>query len=80
MTQQTDDTKIAVISKDIEYIKSDVKEIKEGIKNLSGVFVSQQEFKDFKNGDFANIKRIVYGGGGLILTAVAGAGLSLILM
>lgn len=79
MAQQTDETKIAVISKDIEYIKKDVGEIKDGIKNLSGYFVSKQEFNDFVKGEFATVKKIVYGFVSMILVAVVGAILALVL-
>lgn len=37
---------IAVIQADIGYIKDDIKAIKQGIKELSGVYVTKQEFDD----------------------------------
>lgn len=43
MKQTNDNTKIALISKDIGYIQTDICEIKEGIKGLGGIFASKVE-------------------------------------
>lgn len=54
------DTQIAVIANNIEYIKTDIIEIK---NKLEGEYVTKAEFDP--------IKRIVYGVVGLILAGVA---------
>lgn len=66
-SRQTDETKLAVISTDIAYIKSDVAEIR---RMQQTNYVSHDEFEP--------IKRIVYGLVGLILVAVVGALVSLV--
>jgi len=45
MTKATEKTTIALISKDISYIQSDIVEIKTGIKSLTGVFATKEELK-----------------------------------
>ena len=45
MTEFEDITSIALIQKDIAYMKDDVNDIKQGIKELSGVFVSKIELQ-----------------------------------
>lgn len=59
------------LSYDIQYIKRDIAEIKQTIKEGKEDFVSRAEF--------APIKQIVYGLVGLILTGVVGALLTLII-
>lgn len=59
------------LSYDIQYIKRDITEIKQAIKDGKNDFVSRAEF--------APIRQIVYGLVGLILTAVVGALLALII-
>lgn len=66
---ETDDTKIALINNNIQYIQRDLADIKVSMKELSGTYVTSKTFADFINSDFANIKRIVYGSIALILTA-----------
>lgn len=58
-------TNAASVSKDIEYIKKDISEIKQAIKELTGVYVTQIEFR--------TVRSIVYGLVTLILVAVVGA-------
>ena len=43
--KETDDTSIALIQKDISYMKDNITEIKQGIKELSGVFASKVELQ-----------------------------------
>jgi len=66
--ESTDKVKLAVIQKDLEYIKCSVEEIK---GKLDKEYVTQDEFTPVKN--------IVYGIVGLILTSVVGALITLIL-
>jgi hypothetical protein len=66
--ETTDKVKLAVIQKDLEYIKCSVEEIK---GKLDKEYVTQDEFTPVKN--------IVYGIVGLILTSVVGALITLIL-
>ena len=63
MAKQPEHTAIALIAQDVTYIKAAIDEFKEQ-------YVSKQEFDP--------IKRIVYGGVGLILIAVVGVGLDII--
>lgn len=58
-------TNAASVSKDIEYIKKDLSEIKQAIKDITGVYVTQVEFR--------TVRSIVYGLVTLILVAVVGA-------
>jgi hypothetical protein len=44
---QSEVTKIATISKDIEYIKRDIGEIKDVMKNIPGVYLTQKEHSEF---------------------------------
>lgn len=67
MSNQTENTKLAVIANDIQYIKGDMAEIK---RMQQTNYVSRDEFEP--------IKRIVYGVVGLILVAVVGAVVSLV--
>lgn len=80
MTQPTEQTKIAVVARDIEYIRKDLGEIKQSIKDQAGIFITRQEFDDFKNTDFNNVKKIVYGGVSLVLIAVVGAILNFVIL
>lgn len=64
----TIDTKLAVMANNIEYIKSDIIEIK---NQLKADYVTREEF--------GPIKKIVYGLVSLILVAVVGAMITLIL-
>lgn len=43
----SEDTNIAKMGKDIEYMRRDINEIKEGIKILPGLYVTQKEFNEF---------------------------------
>lgn len=67
--KESDDTKIAIINTTLQYIQRDITEIKDDIKGISNQFVARTEFEDFKRGEFANIKKIVYGAVGAILVA-----------
>jgi hypothetical protein len=68
MVKDSQQTKIALIQKDVEYIKEKV----DGVdQKVSTHYVSREEFEP--------IKKIVYGLVGLILAAVVGALISLVL-
>ena len=69
MTRTTNETKFAVIAKDLEYIKGEVADIK---SEVSGRFVTKEEFDP--------VKKIVYGLVTLILTAVVGALVGLVIL
>ena len=62
------ETTVALIAKDVEYIKKDVGDIKE---RLEKSYVTREEFDP--------IKKLVYGIVGLVLTGVVGALLTLII-
>jgi hypothetical protein len=69
MTEKmTDKTKLAVIQKDLEYIKINVKDIRD---KMEKEYVSRAEFEPIRN--------IVYGMVTLVLTGVVGALLTLVL-
>ena len=62
------ETTVALIAKDVEYIKKDVGDVKE---RLEKSYVTREEFDP--------IKKLVYGIVGLVLTGVVGALLTLII-
>ena len=64
-------TATALMAKDIEYIKSEMKEIRETLKMTSEDFVSKNEFMP--------VQRIAYGLVGLALISILGALFKLIL-
>lgn len=68
---ETDETKIALINNNIQYIQRDIATINLNLKELAGQYVTKQEFNDFVKGDFATMKRILYGAVGVLLTAFA---------
>lgn len=70
---ETEETKIALINNNISYIQKDIAMINSTLKELTGVYLGRQEFMDFKNSDFATIKRLVYGAVGVILLGFIGA-------
>lgn len=41
--KQTDETKIAILAANSEYMKRDISEIRTAIQNLPGVYVTQKE-------------------------------------
>lgn len=59
MPRPTNETKFAIISKDLEFIKADVADIK---SDIQGHFVTKEEFEP--------VKKITFGLVTLILTAV----------
>jgi thiosulfate reductase cytochrome b subunit len=71
MAPESNNTKQALMAKDISQIRGDLAEIKEDIKQLKGEFVTRNEFMP--------IKQIVYGAVALILVAVIGGLLNLVL-
>jgi hypothetical protein len=71
MAPESNNTKQALMAKDISQIRGDLAEIKEDIKQLKGEFVTRNEFMP--------IKQIVYGAVALILVAVIGGLLTLVL-
>lgn len=73
LNKQSDATSIALINNNIQYIQRDVADIKTTMKELSGTYVTTKTFNDFLLGDYANMKRIVYGAVGLILVGFFGA-------
>lgn len=79
VASKIDDTKIALIGKDIAYIQKDILEIKTDIRTMGGQFVPRSEFEEFKKTDFGNVKKLIYGLVGLTLTAVVGAIMALII-
>lgn len=64
----TIETKLAVMANNIEYIKTDIVEIK---NQLKAEYVTREEY--------APVKKLVYGMVGVILVAVVGALLALII-
>lgn len=69
MALQTNETKFAVIAKDLEFIKAEVSDIKQDIQ---GHFVTREEWEP--------VKKIVYGLVAMILTAVVGALIGLVII
>jgi len=69
MPRPTNETKFAIIAKDLDYIKSDVADIK---SDIQGHFVTKEEFMP--------VQRIVFGLVTLILTAVVGALVGLVIL
>lgn len=67
MSKESLETKVALIAKDISYMKDKVDDV--DVK-LSSHYVSKEEFEP--------VKKIVYGLVGLILVAVVGAVISLV--
>lgn len=67
MTKESQETKIALIAKDIGYMKDKLEDVD---NKLSSHYVSKEEFEP--------VKKIVYGLVGLILVAVMGAVVSLV--
>ena len=64
--------KVLLLTQSIEYMRSDIKEIKDKLDNkLDNKYVSKEEF--------ITVKTIVYGQVALILIAVVGALLALVL-
>lgn len=50
-TEQSDQTKIALIGKDIGFINKNIDEIKQDIKNLTGFFVLNAKYEDDRKAD-----------------------------
>jgi hypothetical protein len=69
MAKQTNETKFAIISKDLDYIKSDVADIK---NDIQGHFVTKEEFEP--------VKKITFGLVTLVLTAVVIALIGLVII
>ena len=65
----TTDASIAVINANIAYIQRDISEIKTTAKNIEDNNLSRQEFIEFKSGDYATTKKLVYGAISIIITA-----------
>lgn len=60
-----------IVANDICYIKGDISEIKDAVKELSNTYVLRAEYEP--------IKRLVYGAVGIILTMIVGAMVVIIL-
>ena len=69
MAKETNETKFAIIAKDLEFIRSDITDIKNDIQRH---FVTREEYEP--------VKRIVYGLVSLILTAVVVALIGLVII
>lgn len=69
MTNDKEEITIALIKKDVEYIRKDVVDIKNA---MASDYITRLEFDP--------IKKIVYGLVGLILTAVMGALVGLVIL
>lgn len=63
MTKQNDETKIAIISTNIDFIKKDIAEIKESFKELNNIFVTKQYFDEVVKTIDADLMR--YGNAGI---------------
>lgn len=53
MTKQSEETINALIQKDINYMRSDILEIKEDIKMLGGIYPTKAELKEVADKVFA---------------------------
>lgn len=85
MAKRAHDSEInaAVVANDISYIKKDLSEIKQGIKDMSGVYISRRELKEHLDpitekveGLIANQRLVIT----TIVIAVLGGIMSLILI
>lgn len=47
MNPAADEVKIATIGKDIEYIRKDIQDIKDSLKALPGMYLTQKEHTEF---------------------------------
>jgi len=52
------ETVIAVMQKDIEYIKVGISKIEQSVKEMGGVFVTSLEFVDYKKQAEENAKKV----------------------
>lgn len=75
-TNDTNNTKIALIANNVARVQSDIGEMKLDIKQIILEVQSQYVSKD----EFEPVKRLVYGLVGLILVAVVGAILALVIV
>lgn len=66
---------LALLFKDIDYIKRDIHEMKTDLKSVSGLYVTRKEFEL----EIKPLKRIVYGLISIILSSVVLAIISLVL-
>lgn len=48
MTVTQDDTRIALIGNDISYMKKAIDEVKQSVKELAGVYATQESLKDIE--------------------------------
>ncbi len=55
---QTDETKIALIGKDISFINENIKEIRQTIQSLSGVFVQASSYENDKKAFDTRMERL----------------------
>lgn len=69
---QSDETRIAVISTDIGYIKQKMDSIEKKLEEMTNQYISRVEFDGFKNGEYRVIRYLVFGCALMILTAVVG--------
>lgn len=74
-TRESQSVKIALIQKDVSYMKEKFDEVKEQISGMDGKLNSHYITKE----EFEPVKKIVYGLVGVILLAVVGAIVSLVL-
>lgn len=73
--KETQSTKIALIQKDIGFIKETMKDMKDSVGDVKEQLGSQYVSKD----EFEPIKKLVYGVVGLFLTGIVGAILALVI-
>ena len=78
----TDETAIAVMGTNIDYIKNDIADIKQSLKDMRQDYVSHTEFLDAIQSikdQIKPLKEFIYGLVTLILLAVVGGILSLVI-
>jgi hypothetical protein len=73
--EETVKTQVALMKKDIEYIKKSVDDLSGGVKDVK----KNTETNFVTRAEFTPVRQIVYGMVGLLLTAVVGALISLVL-
>jgi len=60
MTKQSEETQLAVITTNVEYLRTSIDELKADVKLWKNDFVTKTEFKP--------VRMLTYGGAGIILT------------
>ncbi|MCP3681693.1 MAG: hypothetical protein GY861_03290 [bacterium] len=70
MTKISEETQMAILAKDIEYVKKGVDQLRQDFRDWKKNFVTQDQFKP--------VKALVYGFTSLILISVIGAVIALV--